>query len=584
MQQRYNYAFFDEASKREIRRAIVKGVSIPGYQVPFASREMPIGRGWGTGGLQITLAVIGRGDVLKVIDQGSDDSVNAVNIKKLVADTTDVEVTDATEDATLIQSRHRIPERPLRADQVLVLQVPTPEPLRGFEPSEAATRRLHAEADYTGAWLELFDQIVRFDATTTGADHPVLVNGRYVMAPSPIPRFDNLKLNQAEHLTLLGAGREKKIYAVPPHTDVVPLDFEDYPFAVANAVACAARRASTWTSWWTRQPARRTTNATTPHGARNMSQMGTVPIWDTGLYERPATHLLTGKEPPMLDDQRFGADEAACLSVRNLSKRFGAGCPHCLEPDARLERNVCPRCGTVHAVRDVSLDVYPAEIVGIVGESGSGKSSLMKCLFFDEEATSGDVRARPFDGGAANLLALSPQQRRAIRNTVFGMVYQNPYLGLRMDFSSLSNIAEQMIASGSRNVGAMRSRGEDLLGRVNIPLSRATEPPRNFSGGMQQRVQIAKALSNNPPILLLDEVTTGLDLSVQAAVLDLVQQIRRDFNVSMLVVSHDLGVIRMLADRTLVMLDGRVIESGLTDQILEDPQHSYTQQLVYSLL
>lgn len=172
MQQRYNYAFFDEASKREIRRAIVKGVSIPGYQVPFASREMPIGRGWGTGGLQITLAVIGRGDVLKVIDQGSDDSVNAVNIKKLVADTTDVEVTDATEDATLIQSRHRIPERPLRADQVLVLQVPTPEPLRGFEPSEAATRRLHAEADYTGAWLELFDQIVRFDATTTGPTTP----------------------------------------------------------------------------------------------------------------------------------------------------------------------------------------------------------------------------------------------------------------------------------------------------------------------------------------------------------------------------------------------------------------------------
>ena len=238
----------------------------------------------------------------------------------------------------------------------------------------------------------------------------------------------------------------------------------------------------------------------------------------------------------------------------------------------------------VLAVRDVSLDVFPAEIVGIVGESGSGKSSLMKCLFFDEEATEGDVRARPFDGGAANLLQLSPQHQRAIRNTVFGMVYQNPYLGLRMDFSSLSNIAEQMIAAGNRNVGAMRVRGEELLARVNIPLSREAEPPRNFSGGMQQRVQIAKALSNNPPILLLDEVTTGLDLSVQAAVLDLIQQIRRDFNVSMLVVSHDLGVIRMLADRTLVMLDGRVIESGLTDQILEDPQHSYTQQLVYSLL
>ena len=232
MQQRYNYAFFDEASKREIRRAIIKGVSIPGYQVPFASREMPIGRGWGTGGLQITLSLIGRSDVLKVIDQGSDDSVNAVNIKKLVADTTDVEVTEATEEATLIQSRHRIPERPLRADQILVLQVPTPEPLRSFEPREAVTRRLHAEADYTGAWLELFDQIVRHGTTTTGADHPVLVNGRYVMAPSPIPRFDNLKLHQADHLTLLGAGREKKIYAVPPHTDVRPLDFDDHPFSV----------------------------------------------------------------------------------------------------------------------------------------------------------------------------------------------------------------------------------------------------------------------------------------------------------------------------------------------------------------
>ncbi|WP_165049543.1 MULTISPECIES: alpha-D-ribose 1-methylphosphonate 5-phosphate C-P-lyase PhnJ [unclassified Adlercreutzia] len=230
MQQRYNFAFFDEASKREIRRAVLKGVCIPGYQVPFASREMPIGRGWGTGGLQITLSLIGRDDVLKVIDQGADDSVNAVNIKKLVCDTTDVDVTDDTARATLIQSRHRIPEQPLTSKQILVLQVPTPEPLRSFEPSEAATRVLHAEADYTGAWLELFDQIVAYDTTVTGADHPVMVNGRYVMAPSPIPRFDNLKLDQAENLTLFGAGREKKIYAVPPHTSVRPLDFEDYPF------------------------------------------------------------------------------------------------------------------------------------------------------------------------------------------------------------------------------------------------------------------------------------------------------------------------------------------------------------------
>lgn len=230
MEQRYTFAFFDESSKREIRRAVLKGVCIPGYQVPFASREMPIGRGWGTGGLQITLSLIGLDDVLKVIDQGSDDSVNAVNIKKLVSNTTGVELTEETSRATLIQSRHRIPEEPLREDQILVLQVPTPEPLRGFEPRESATRRLHAEADYTGAWLGLFDQIVAYGTTVTGADHPVLVEGRYVMAPSPIPRFDNPKLDQAPHLTLFGAGREKKIYAVPPYTSVKPLDFEDYPF------------------------------------------------------------------------------------------------------------------------------------------------------------------------------------------------------------------------------------------------------------------------------------------------------------------------------------------------------------------
>lgn len=286
----------------------------------------------------------------------------------------------------------------------------------------------------------------------------------------------------------------------------------------------------------------------------------------------------------MRDEQSYGADEQPCLSVNHLSLRFGAGCPSCLGAHPLLERNVCAQCGTVHAVRDVSLDVFPGEIVGIVGESGSGKSSLMKCIYFDEQATEGEIRALPYDEGAANLLELSSQHKRAIRNTVFGMVYQNPYLGLRMDFSSLSNIAEQMIAAGSRTVGEMRGRGEYLLDKVNIPLSRATCAPRLFSGGMQQRVQIAKALSNNPPVLLLDEVTTGLDLSVQASVLDLIQQIRRDSNVSMLVVSHDLGVIRMLADRTFVMLDGQVIESGLTDQILEDPQHAYTQQLVYSLL
>ncbi|MDR0514978.1 MAG: alpha-D-ribose 1-methylphosphonate 5-phosphate C-P-lyase PhnJ [Coriobacteriaceae bacterium] len=230
MRQLYNFAFFDEGSKREIRRAILKGIAIPGYQVPFASREMPIGRGWGTGGLQITLAIIGRDEVLKVIDQGHDGSVNAVNIKKLICATTGVALTEDTAAASLIQSRHRIPEEPLSEQQVLVLQVPTPEPLRDIEAREQVTQRLHAEADYTGAWLGLFEQVVRYGSATTGADHPVLVNGRYVMAPSPIPRLDNHKLDHVANLTLLGAGREKKIYAVPPYTSVKSLDFEDYPF------------------------------------------------------------------------------------------------------------------------------------------------------------------------------------------------------------------------------------------------------------------------------------------------------------------------------------------------------------------
>jgi alpha-D-ribose 1-methylphosphonate 5-phosphate C-P lyase len=226
----YNFAFFDEGSKREIRRATLKAIAIPGYQVPFASREMPIGRGWGTGGLQLTLSLVGREDVVKVIDQGSDESVNAVSIKKLVQHTTGIETTDETAEATLIQSRHRVPEVPLREGQILVLQVPTPEPLRMYEPSEAETKKLHAEKEYSGAWLMLFEQIMNYGSMTTGADHPVLVHDRYVMAPSPIPKFDNPKLDASKALILLGAGREKKIYAVPPHTKIVSLDFEDHPF------------------------------------------------------------------------------------------------------------------------------------------------------------------------------------------------------------------------------------------------------------------------------------------------------------------------------------------------------------------
>ncbi|WP_067727567.1 ATP-binding cassette domain-containing protein [Oceanobacillus damuensis] len=278
--------------------------------------------------------------------------------------------------------------------------------------------------------------------------------------------------------------------------------------------------------------------------------------------------------------------EEPILQVRNLHKQFGPGCVQCSSSsDRHLEKNYCPNCGTVYACQNLSFDLYPGEILGIVGESGSGKSTMMQCLYFDAEVTSGEAYiADGHETAYENVFELSSQQQRFIRNHKYGMVYQNPVHGLKMNFSSVGNIAEKLIAAGNRNVADMESTSKTLLESVHIPLFRMKEAPKNFSGGMQQRVQIAKALSNNPPILFLDEVTTGLDLSVQANVLDLIKKIQRELGISMIVVSHDLAVIRMLADRTIVMLNGRIIEEGLTDQILEDPQHAYTQQLVYSLL
>jgi len=230
MNQNYNFAFLDEGSKREIRRAALKAVAIPGYQVPFGSRELPIGRGWGTGGIQLTLSLIGPDDVLKVIDQGSDESVNAVSIKKFVDICTGVQTTTDTREATLIQTRHRIPEIPMTNGQILVLQVPIPEPLRIVEAREETTKKMHAEKDYAPMWLQLYESLVKYKKVTVSSEYPCMIGGRYMMNPSPIPKFDNPKLHKAECLYLFGAGREKKIYAIPPHTEVVSLAFDDVPF------------------------------------------------------------------------------------------------------------------------------------------------------------------------------------------------------------------------------------------------------------------------------------------------------------------------------------------------------------------
>ena len=236
----YNFAFLDEQTKRMIRRALLKAVAIPGYQVPFASREMPMPYGWGTGGVQVTAAIIGPEDVLKVIDQGADDTTNAVSIRQFFVRTTGVETTTETGTASVIQTRHRIPEEPLHEDQILVFQVPIPEPLRFLEPRETETRTMHALCDYGLMHVKLYEDIAKHGQIATTYAYPVLVNGHYVMDPSPTPKFDNPKMHEMPALQLFGAGREKRIYAIPPYTKVKSLDFEDHPFDVQRWTACCA--------------------------------------------------------------------------------------------------------------------------------------------------------------------------------------------------------------------------------------------------------------------------------------------------------------------------------------------------------
>ncbi|MBB4303613.1 alpha-D-ribose 1-methylphosphonate 5-phosphate C-P lyase [Rhodobium orientis] len=240
----YNFAYLDEQTKRMIRRAILKAIAIPGYQVPFASREMPMPYGWGTGGVQVTASILGPDDVLKVIDQGSDDTTNAVAIRGFFEKTAGVATTTATEEASVIQTRHRIPETPLSETQVLVYQVPIPEPMRYLEPREAETRKMHALQEYGLMHVKLYEDIARHGHIATTYAYPVKVSGRYVMDPSPTPKFDNPKMDNSPALQLFGAGREKRIYAVPPFTQVTSLDFEDHPFAVQTfeepCALCAA--------------------------------------------------------------------------------------------------------------------------------------------------------------------------------------------------------------------------------------------------------------------------------------------------------------------------------------------------------
>ncbi|OUS06614.1 phosphonate C-P lyase system protein PhnK [Rhodobacterales bacterium 52_120_T64] len=246
-------------------------------------------------------------------------------------------------------------------------------------------------------------------------------------------------------------------------------------------------------------------------------------------------------------------------------------------------RNVDKNYGSVQALRQVSALVYPGEVLGIVGESGSGKSTLLRMMNLEETPDSGSYTLDLSDV-SGNLFELDRFARRMLCATRIGIVYQNPHHGLLMRHSSSGNVAERLLVAGERSFATLRAKAKSALAASEFPLERLDAPPIELSGGMQQRVQLAKAIALEPALLLLDEPTTGLDVSVQALVLDTLKRLQQERQITMVIVSHDLGVIRTVADRVMVMRRGEVVEAGLVDQIFQDPQHAYTQQLVHAKL
>jgi alpha-D-ribose 1-methylphosphonate 5-phosphate C-P lyase len=580
----------DEGAKREIRRATLTAVCVPGYQVPFGSREMPVARGWGSGGLQVTLGVIGPGDVLKVIDQGDDGGVNATNLRRIVSSAVGCAADTDTRNATVIQTRHRVPEEALGERQVVVYQVPVADPLRGVQKSTAECDRMHAEADYSAMWVSLYEDIVRNGVITMATGYPVLVNGRYVMATSPVPRWDVPRLHQADHLNLYGAGRERRIYAVPPHTAVTPLTFDDVPFEVEYVPGARCDYCESDDTFLVEAAGGRFVCSDSDYCARTAAADS-----DTAAHRARAPFAwLPGKAS-------FGTGAASpspaplpvrpaaepfdggdwMLKVDKVGKVFGAGGSRAVEGTGpAFGTAVSPTTGAIVAAWDVSFDVAPGEALGLIGESGSGKSTVLNCLIGDERASAGSVRLASVDGGSTDLFTLPAAMRRRLRIDTVSIVYQDPAAGLDLRVSAGGNIAERLAAAGWRSYYAIRRRAAELLDRVEVPLSRMDDPVSTFSGGMRQRVQIAKALATGAPVLLLDEPTTGLDASIAAGVLDLLRGLLRERDVAAVVVSHDFAVIEALTDRSAVMQLGRVVESGLTDQLFHDPHHPYTQRLV----
>ena len=261
-------------------------------------------------------------------------------------------------------------------------------------------------------------------------------------------------------------------------------------------------------------------------------------------------------------DAPMEADAGALLSVEGLSVFYGSrvGC------------------------RDVSFTLDAGEVLGVVGESGSGKTTLLNAVAGRVAPSAGAVRYRGRSGPWRALSEMSEPELRLLGRTDWAFVHQNPRDGLRMSVSAGGNVGERLMAVGGRHYGNIRAAALDWLARVEIAPERVDDRPSAFSGGMQQRLQIARSLVTGPRLVFMDEPTGGLDVSVQARLLDLLRGLVAEYGLSAVVVTHDLAVARLLAHRLIVMKDGRAVETGLTDQVLDDPQHAYTQLLVSSIL
>jgi putative phosphonate transport system ATP-binding protein len=240
--------------------------------------------------------------------------------------------------------------------------------------------------------------------------------------------------------------------------------------------------------------------------------------------------------------------------------------------------------GALRAIEGIAFDLWPGEVLAVVGESGSGKSTLLSCLAGQQAPDTGTIRYATRHDGVVDVVTMPEPQRRWLARTEWGFVHQNPRDGLRLGVTAGGNIGERLMAVGERRYRSIRARASDWLERVEIDPGRIDQGPRTFSGGMQQRLQIARNLVSRPRLVFMDEPTGGLDVSVQARLLDLIRGLGADFALSVILVTHDLGVARLLSHRMLVMQRGRVVECGLTDQVLDDPQHPYSQLLVASIL